>query len=193
MEDKRSDEILVTDYQSGDNSALDILFRRYDNRTYCYLLKKSLINRDEAFIEDIKQKIFLLVLTKIRNGDFKPSGDGSFRAWFYTIAQNICRSCNYWRIKEPKNIYGIVLDLIPSKPLPSPEEEKEKEDEIKGRLAKVLSKLSPDEQKLMIMLSDGMTYKQIHEEPEFAKYSLDYLMRKVYIIRRKIFKIKDKE
>jgi len=189
-DDLRSDEDLILADRAGETNALDILFRRYDKQTHFYLLNESLIKKDDAFLEDIKQEIFLKVLTKLRAGAFKPAGDGSFRAWFYTIAQNICQNYNYWRIRGPKNIYGLALDLIPAKSVLSPQEEEEKAAEIKAKLSQVLAELSPEETALMQMLGDGMTYKQIQGHPEFAKHSIDYLGLKVYNIRKKIRRIK---
>jgi RNA polymerase sigma factor (sigma-70 family) len=187
MEDIRSDETLVEAFYNGIMAALNILFIRYYKPVFYYILKQGLVT-DDSFLDDVRQEIFLKVFTKLKSREFKSSGAGSFRAWFYTIALNICRNCNYYQMRQPVDIYGTALDFIRAKPVPSPLEEEERQTEIKAKVDKILSKLTDEEKKLMFLITDGKTYKQIKELPEFNKFSIDYLMRKVYLIRKKISK-----
>lgn len=192
-EDRRSDEALVVASQSGEATALEILCQRYYEPVYYYLLKESLI-KEASFLEDIRQEIFLTIFKLIKSEKFTPRGEGSFKTYLYTTARNICRTKNRERAKEPKDIYGKLLELIPAKPVISPDQTAKKQARIKARLARILDKLSPQEIKLMMLINyEGKTYKQIHELPEFAKYSLDYLMLKVYNIRKKIHKAKEEK
>jgi RNA polymerase sigma factor (sigma-70 family) len=187
--DERSDEALVLASQNGDPAALDILCRRYYEHIYNFLINETLIH-EASFLEDIRQEIFLKIFKLIRDKEFTPRDTGSFKAYLFTTARNICWNCNYWRNKEPKDIYGKLLELVPARPTPDPDEAAAKDARIKARLARVLAKLSPQEIKLMILLNEGKTYAQIHEILEFAKYSLDYLMLKAYNIRKKLLKLK---
>lgn len=189
-EDPRSDEALIIAHKKGDNNALEILYQRYYNQVHFYLLKESLI-KDESFLEDVKHEIFLKALTRIRDGGFTPEGAGSFRAWFYTMAQNICRTMNRRKGREPLNLSQLTLDSIPDKTYLKDEEEPESQSETRQKLIRILRKLSKKEQRLMILLGKGKTYRQIRERDEFKKHSLDYLMLKAYNIRKKILKYKE--
>jgi len=194
---ERSDEALILAHKSGDEGALHILFTRYFGAIYHYLLKHSKIVKDTSFIEDISQEIFLRVFSIIKQGGFEPKGEGSFRAWIYTIAENICRNCNYDRMRQPIDIYGVVLDFIPDKPVIPPEEESERQSEISQLAKKIISKMTAKEQKLMMYLYDETPYKKILKDPAFRKWSkkknpLAYLKEKIYNTRQK-FKTNHKD
>ena len=178
---------LPTGRQAGPD-ALDILCQRYYQPIYYFIVDQTRI-KEHSLIEDIRQEVFLKIFKLIKSRVFKPVGAGSFRAYLFTTAKNICWNHNYHRGREPKSIYGKLLELIPAKTAPDPDEAAEKDARIKARLTRILAKLSPQEIKLMILLNnEGKTYEQIQAMDEFAKYSLDYLMRKAYIIRKKVLK-----
>jgi len=193
-EDKRSDEDLITTHKAGDPAALDILCQRYYEHIYYFLVNESLI-REASFIEDIRQEVFLTICKLIKSGVFTPQGEGSFKAYLFATAKNICRNSNYWRGKEPKDIYGKLLTLIPAKIPPSPDEKEAQQDALKIKLLKVLVQLSPEEQKLFYYLSkdrkkhDIPLYQEILADPLFAEYSVTYLKVKIYNTRQKAQKL----
>ncbi len=189
MENDLKDEDLIALFKAGDANALNELYKRHYDRIHYFLLKESHVKND-FFLDDVRQEIFETALKEIKEGGFASAGDGSFRAWFYSLAKNVCWNRNYGEAKEPKHIYGFMMDLVTSQPPPSPEAEDERREEVKEELNKVLAELEPEEITLMQMVSDGKTYAKIHETPEFNKYSIDYLMLKVYNIRKKLFKLR---
>jgi len=192
----RSDEALILAFYDGEKGVLDILFDRYIKYLRFFLLKESW-RKDDSSIDDIIQEIFLVVLQTLHDKKFKPEGEGeataesrpnrgSFRAWFYLVARNVCRTYNRNQSHQPLNISQSFIETAPDDPVVPEIIKKEEEQEQKKKLKKILSRLSPDEQDLMEQLSKGKTYKQIHEMSEFHKFSIDYLMLKVYNIRKKI-------
>jgi len=181
----RSDEALIQAFYDGEKGVLDILFDRYIKYLRFFLLKESW-RKDDSSIDDIIQEVFLIVLQTLSIQKFKPEGEGSFRAWFYLVARNACRTYNRNQSHQPLNISQQFIETAPDDPIVPEIIRKEEEKEQQKKLKKILSKLSPEEKELMSRLSEGKTYKQIHETSEFNKFSIDYLMLKVYNIRKKI-------
>jgi len=183
-----SDEDLVTAAQAGDPAALDILCQRYYEHIYYFILKHTLI-KEPSLVEDIRQEVFLTIFKLIKSRDFIPQGAGSFKAYLFTTARNICWTQTRREAKEPEDIYGALLELIPEKSFPEPLEVKGIQTELKSKLLKVLTRLSPEEQKLLYYLSEGTPYKDILADPIFAEYSLAYLKLKIYNTRQKAQKL----
>jgi len=194
-EDPRSDEDLVSACLGGDKSVLEILLTRYSTIILSYLLGLSLFTRDEAYLDDLRQEVLLIIWTKLRDGLFMPAGPGSFKRWVYKIAyfealkQDKRRGKRAKPLSEvfPEEPTGIPDDLlIDLAPRVSDYEEAEL------KLPEMLSRLSEEEQRLMRLVSEGKPYKEIQQDPSFSRYSLDYLMRKVYIIRQRMRGKEDK-
>ncbi len=76
-----ADESLYRDYMAGDAAAFDILYRRYREPLYRFLLRSGL---SEAVTEDVYQDIWLRVIH--RRDVFR---GGSFRSWIYRVARNL--------------------------------------------------------------------------------------------------------
>jgi RNA polymerase sigma factor (sigma-70 family) len=190
-EDTRSDEALIEAYRGGDESALNILFERWTRPLWFSLARRSSFGRDDAYLDDLAQDILLIIFEQIKSGKFISSGEGSFKRWLYTVAQleTLCQDRGRRRAARPvSQVYpeeptGIPDDVLTKRPT-----ETKDYDGIKQRLNDALSQLSLEEQKLMRLVSEGKSYKKIQKNPCFSKYSLDYLMRKVYNIRQKILK-----
>jgi len=197
MEDQRSDEALVTDYQNGDANALEILFRRYLIPIATHLASISFFFKDDGYLDDIRQKVFLTAFAMIRSGQFTPRGPGSFKKWLYRIAWFECLNSD----KERRKSFRPVSEVFPEEPTGFPDDlipqitpQTSDYEQAYQKWQEVSKYLKPTELKLMQLVSAGNVgkkYKEIIKEPEFSHYkSLDYLMRKVYIIRKKIRKLK---
>lgn len=78
-----SDESLYVRMAAGDLAAFDALYARYERRLFGFILR-YLPDRAEA--EDVFHEAFLGVL-RSRPVDL---GGGSFRAWLFQIARNLC-------------------------------------------------------------------------------------------------------
>ncbi len=78
-----ADAILLRRYRAtGDRSAFEQLFRRYQAPIYGFVVR--LIGPEDAY--DLTQEIFLKALRS--SGAFR--GECTFRTWLYTIARNSC-------------------------------------------------------------------------------------------------------
>ncbi len=93
-----TDEALVKQLLSGDETALNELMKRYKRKLYSFIVH-YVKNDDIAY--DLLQEVFIKVYLKADtfNRDFK------FSTWVYRIATNICHD---WSRKEKfKNILSL--------------------------------------------------------------------------------------
>lgn len=79
----RSSELLMTDYQRGNNAALAQLIEQHEGPLWNYLRRMT---RDESSAEDLLQETFMRVVKNAAS--WKP--DAKFSTWLYTIARNLC-------------------------------------------------------------------------------------------------------
>ncbi|MBQ8270988.1 MAG: sigma-70 family RNA polymerase sigma factor [Bacteroidaceae bacterium] len=79
-----TDDMLVSLYMGGNNSAFDILLNRHKDRLYYYIY---FIVRSREVAEDIFQETFVKAIVKMQEGKYQP--DGKFGAWITRIAHNL--------------------------------------------------------------------------------------------------------
>ena len=193
-----TDEALIDAYHKGDNNAIEILFSRWLKPLKYFLAKTSLSN-DHSFLDDVLQDIMLIAFEGITGNKFTDMTPDSYRKWLYTIAHNQCIKQTQEKFKEFKPLSQVFPD--DEKGIEEGQDDSEDDDLIvripesadydtsHNRTEEILSKLSLEEQKLMCLISQGKSYKVIQEHSWFKKYSIDYLMRKVYKIRQKVYKL----
>ena len=80
---EQSDEMLVSAFQAGEDSAFQILLARHQKPVYNFLYK---FIRNEEATEEAFQEVFLRVVRSIN--EYRPSA--KFTTWLYTIARNYC-------------------------------------------------------------------------------------------------------
>ena len=80
-----TDGELVTAYQQGNDTALELLIQRYKDRMYTsiYMLVK-----DRCLAEDLFQEAFLKIIRTIKAGNY--SEQGKFLPWAMRVAHNLC-------------------------------------------------------------------------------------------------------
>ncbi|MCF0197543.1 MAG: sigma-70 family RNA polymerase sigma factor [Bacteroidaceae bacterium] len=79
-----TDHELVSEYEIGNDSAFDVLLKRYQDYVFSYIV--FLVKRtDEA--EDILQETFVKAIVALRNHKYQKTG--KFGAWLIRIAHNI--------------------------------------------------------------------------------------------------------
>ena len=79
-----TDDMLVSSYIGGNNSAFDVLLNRHKDRLYYYIY---FIVRSRELAEDIFQETFVKAIIKMQEGKYQP--DGKFAAWVTRIAHNL--------------------------------------------------------------------------------------------------------
>ena len=79
-----TDDMLVTLYLQGNNSAFDILLNRHQDRLFNYIY---FIVRSKELAEDIFQETFVKAIMTLQQGRY--TNDGKFSAWITRIAHNL--------------------------------------------------------------------------------------------------------
>ena len=79
-----TDDMLVTLYLEGNNSAFDILLNRHQDRLFNYIF---FLVRSREVAEDIFQETFVKAIVTLQQGRYQP--DGKFSAWITRIAHNL--------------------------------------------------------------------------------------------------------
>lgn len=92
-----TDEQLIRWVADGDPSCLATLFERHHRGVYRYCRQ---VLRDRTLCEDMTQDVFLKVLKQAK----KFRGDGSFKAWLFTIARNEARDALRRRKGQPARL-----------------------------------------------------------------------------------------
>lgn len=154
------DEQLVELYIQGNNTAFDILLRRYESRVFSYLMS-TLRNQEQA--EDFFQDIFIKIVVRLKNRQYEEIG--KFASWIMRIAHN--HLVDHYRT----SLEGIIvsdeengLDLQNSIFLSSDAtREKEIIDQQTLSEVKELIKLLPDAQRevLKMRVYEELSFKEI--------------------------------
>jgi RNA polymerase sigma-70 factor (ECF subfamily) len=157
-----SDEDLMSLAASGQQSAFDQLYERYQVRIYSFI-KKQVVMQDAA--EDITQEVFLRLYKSIQSYD----PERQFSSYLYKIAVNEIR--RYYQKQAATQTYSLndpVLDsedgrergdLLPGDTGP---ELKVSGDMSGENIRKLIDRLPP-EQKMVVLLKiyDQMTFEEI--------------------------------
>lgn len=80
----RSDCELLSDFVAGNNSALEVLYKRYERKVYTYIL---LMVRKPQLAEDILQETFIKAIKSVKEGKY--SETNRFGSWLMRIAHNL--------------------------------------------------------------------------------------------------------
>lgn len=80
----RSDCELLSDFVAGSNSALEVLYKRYERKVYTYIL---LMVRKPQLAEDLLQETFIKAINSVRDGKY--SETNRFGSWLMRIAHNL--------------------------------------------------------------------------------------------------------
>ncbi len=103
-----TDDVLVSLYLQGNNSAFDILLNRHKDRLFNYIY---FIVRSKEVAEDIFQETFVKVITTLQQGRY--TNDGKFSAWITRIAHNLV--IDQFRAERSENIISndeSEIDLL---------------------------------------------------------------------------------
>ena len=91
-----TDDMLVTLYLEGNNSAFDILLNRHQDRLFNYIF---FLVRSREVAEDIFQETFVKAIMTLQQGRYQ--NDGKFAAWITRIAHNLV--IDQFRIERNEN------------------------------------------------------------------------------------------
>ena len=91
-----TDDMLVSLYLKGNNTAFDILLNRHQDRLFNYIY---FIVRSKEVAEDIFQETFVKAIVTLQQGRY--TNDGKFAAWITRIAHNLV--IDQFRVERNEN------------------------------------------------------------------------------------------
>lgn len=180
-----SDNELISQYASGDESALKSLITRHEKKVFSYIML-SVKSRELA--EDIFQDTFIKVINTIRSGNYKE--EGKFIQWVMRIASNL--KIDYFRKVQRMpafetngefDIFDVIYGTEPSA------EQKIITEQIYTELRSLIQ-LLPDEQRevLEMRIYQDISFKDIAEITDVSINTALGRMRYALINLRKIIK-----
>ncbi|MGB0293626.1 MAG: RNA polymerase sigma factor [Flavobacteriaceae bacterium] len=152
------DSILVKEYISGNEKALEILIHRHSARISSYIFNKI---QNQELAEDIFQDTFIKVINTLKKGKYNE--EGKFLPWVLRIAHNLVidhfrsnKKMPSYNTGEDFDIFEIIKDEDPSI-----ETELIKE-QINMDLRVLIDELPDDQKEVIIMrLYKDMSFKEI--------------------------------
>jgi RNA polymerase sigma-70 factor (ECF subfamily) len=165
----KSDSLLISLYQEGDEDALSALIHRHQKELFTFIFYK--IN-DEDLANDVFQDTFMKIIVMLKEGRYNE--EGKFILWAKRIAYNLI--IDHFRLKS-KNIkvsettfetddYSI-FDLIrePSENI----EDQLVTNQIQEDLLKMLQCLPLNQQEVIkLRFFDGLSFKEIADHTDMS-------------------------
>lgn len=145
------DEELMKMFCLGNNHAFDIIYDRYKNRIFSFIL--NVYEKNQSMAEDSVQEVFIRVIR------YKDTFDRSmhFSTWIYTVARNVC--LNKIRAKDGLLHFEIIDTDIPDELDSSRSVSCMELDKI---IRDAISKLPENQKSVFVMREmDGMSYQEI--------------------------------
>ena len=139
-----TDEALYDQFRKGDLAAFDLLYQRYRQPLYLFLLRSS---RSQSDAEDLFQELWLRV---IRTGDrFR---GGSLKFWLYRIARNLEIDLYRRRTLRPVSNGAAVDASAATNPLP---EQQVHDADCGGRLVEAIGRLPREQREAFLLKEEG--------------------------------------
>lgn len=183
--EQRTDQALIRQYVSGDETGLEVLIDRYKSRIYTsiYLLVK-----DEYLAEDIFQDTFIKVINTLRSGRYNE--EGKFLPWVMRIAHNLVIDHYRKERRTPVVVNSDGFDIFDVLHFADESAETRMIREQTHRDLRKMIQLLPDDQKeVLIMRHYGdMSFKEIADVTEVSintalgrmRYALNNLRKMMY-------------
>ena len=180
---KSQDALLVQSYVSGNETALELLIGKHQQRIFNFIYSKVL-NRDIA--EDIFQDTFFKVIRTLKNGVYNE--EGKFLPWVMRIAHNLVIDFFRKNKRIPKfesqddfDIFQFITDGAPNA------ENILVQDQITSDLQNLIQELPEDQKEVLIMrLYRDMSFKEIAENTKVSINTALGRMRYAIINLRKL-------
>ena len=186
---KMKDNELVTEFLSGNKSAIEVLIHRHKKKIYTYIL---LIVKDSQLAEDIFQDTFIKVIKSLERGKYQEKG--IFVSWVARIAHNLIID-HFRKAKHLKTYSDSSTDSNVFNSTKFAEDTIEQvliKNQIESDVRKLIEKL-PFEQKEVILLRHfgELSFKEIAEQTNVSINTALGRMRYALINLRKFIEEKE--
>lgn len=153
-----SDKELLSQYQNGNEAALELLINRHKEKVYTTIY---MFVKDSYLAEDIFQDTFIKVLKTLRKGKYRE--EGKFLPWVMRIAHNLCIDHFRKTKRHPKVTNNEGFDIFDILPFSDDNAEQSMVKKQAHQKVRDLVNQLPDEQKEVVVLRHyaGMSFKEI--------------------------------
>ena len=158
-----TDEVLVDMYIKGNDSAFDVLMKRYESKVYSYIYY-SIKNQEQA--EDLFQDVFMKIVVRLRSGKYQESG--KFYAWVMRVAHNLV--IDHFRKSVDEKIISndeTEQDLFndPSLAVNENREEQMIREQLVSDIHGLIAKLPESQRQVLLMrYYDDLSFKEIADK-----------------------------
>ncbi|CAM3369457.1 sigma-70 family RNA polymerase sigma factor [Zobellia roscoffensis] len=177
------DSLLIKNYVSGDEKALEILIEKHNQRLSSFIYSKV---NNRNITEDIFQDTFIKVIKTLRRGAYNE--EGKFLPWVMRIAHNLI--IDHFRKSSRMPMFGgadsfDIFSLIGDEKLNA--ERQLIKDQIDCDLEALVAELPADQREVLIMrIYKDMSFKEISENTGVSINTALGRMRYALINLRKI-------
>jgi RNA polymerase sigma-70 factor (ECF subfamily) len=156
-----SDDSLIAQFVSGNNSAFDVLLERHQKRVYNYILH---LVKDADTADDIFQETYVKIIMTIKQGRYY--ADGKFASWQLRIAHNVV--IDYFRQEKSEAVVSTDetdYDLLNRKELSDVNiEDVLVANAIRDDIRHLIKALPREQRQVLVMrYYSNMSFKEIAE------------------------------
>jgi RNA polymerase sigma factor (sigma-70 family) len=171
---KRISDINIIDgVRNQDDKVLNWLYDNYFQAVKNHVLSNS---GSEEDVSDVFQDTIIVLYNQITGDDLNLSTD--LKGYFFGIARNV------WSAQLRKKQRTVDLDIDP----PDEEEPDEQSDQVLERIiSRAFQKLKPDQQMVLSLFSDGLTYEEIAIKMNLKNEV--YARRKKYLCKEALLEL----
>ncbi|MGD9931021.1 MAG: RNA polymerase sigma factor [Mangrovibacterium sp.] len=178
------DNLLVQQFINGDQSAIETLVGRHQNRVFTYIV---LIVKNQQLAEDIFQDTFIKVIRSLKTGKY--TENGKFVSWVLRIAHNLI--IDHFRKEKLQNTTSnedSEYDLFNSPRFSDDNiEDQLVFEQIRSDIRRLIDELPDDQRQVIIMRHYlGLSFKEIAERTDVSINTALGRMRYALINLRKI-------
>lgn len=170
---KISDIKIINGIKNQDDFILNWL---YDN--YLQTIKKHVLNNNGSVddVSDVFQDTIIILYNQIVSDSLNLTTD--LKGYFFGIARNV------WSAQLRKKQRTVELEID----LPDEDETEEQSDPVLERIvSRVFSKLKPDQQMILTLFSDGLSYEEIAIKMNLKNEV--YARRKKYLSKESLIEL----
>lgn len=180
---KTSDALLVSNYISGNEYALELLIEKHKQRIFSFIYSKVY---DREITEDIFQDTFIKVINTLKAGKYNE--EGKFLPWVMRIAHNLIIDHFRKQNRIPKfdnrgdfDIFSVISDSELNA------EKKLVREQIFNHVRELIDELPEDQREVLVCrIYKDMSFKEIAENTEVSINTALGRMRYALINLRKI-------
>jgi RNA polymerase sigma-70 factor (ECF subfamily) len=178
-----SDGVLVSNYISGNEKALEIIINRHKQRIFSFILSKVL---DREIAEDIFQDTFIKVIKTLKRGAYNE--EGKFLPWVMRIAHNLIidhfrrnKRIPTFKNTDEFDIFSVISDNVLNA------EGQIIKSQILDDVRNMINELPEDQKEVLLMrMYKDMSFKEIAENTDVSINTALGRMRYALINLRKL-------